>query len=263
MNRESTCKYPRHTSTTRSLHSRFQSSTTIIMSDPAAAPAAEASTPTPTPASVPGFESWRRSLAHLTGLGLSDDERLLRDKEEERRRLEKDWDKCERWKKEMMTRSPIIVFMLKHLQLAGCPFPSSAMQCHPCDASRAGGFSPEHGILLCQNRFMNRRHMEDTLAHELLHAFDHCRFRVDWMNLRHHACTEIRAANLSGDCRWSREVKRGYWAFSAQHQACVRRRAVLSVMAHPKCQGKEDAERAVGEVWDSCFRDTRPFDDIY
>lgn len=81
--------------------------------------------------------------------------------------------------------------MLKHLELAGCPFPSSAMQCHPCDASRAGGFSPDHGILLCQNRFMNKKHMEDTLAHELIHAFDHCRFKVDWMNLRHHACTEV------------------------------------------------------------------------
>jgi inner membrane protease ATP23 len=60
---------------------------------------------TPAPESVPGFESWRRSLAQFTGLGLSDEDRLLRDKEEERRRLEKDWDKCERWKKEMMTRS--------------------------------------------------------------------------------------------------------------------------------------------------------------
>lgn len=34
--------------------------------------------------------------------------------------------------------------------------------------------------------------MEDTLAHELVHAFDHCRFKVDWGNLRHHACSEVR-----------------------------------------------------------------------
>ncbi|BEI86330.1 hypothetical protein CcaverHIS002_0606170 [Cutaneotrichosporon cavernicola] len=217
----------------------------------------------PTPDSVPGFESWRRSLAQFTGMGLSDEERLLRDTEAERQQLEKDWTKCERWKKDLMTKSPIITFMLKHLEMAGCAFPSSAMQCHPCDATRAGGFSPEHGILLCQNRFMHRKHMEDTIAHELIHAFDHCRFKVDWMNLRHHACTEIRAANLSGDCRFSREFKRGYWAFSKQHQTCVKRRATLSVMAHPNCENEAMAEKAVNEVWDSCFQDTRPFDDIY
>lgn len=85
----------------------------------------------------------------------------------------------------------MITFLLNHLKLAGCPFPSSALQCHPCPENRAGGFSPDHGILLCQDRFFNKKHMEDTLAHELVHAFDHCRFKVDWGNLRHHACSEV------------------------------------------------------------------------
>jgi mitochondrial inner membrane protease ATP23 len=35
---------------------------------------------------------------------------------------------------------------------------------------------------------------------------------------------------------------------------------LLSVMANPNCQDKESAERAVNEVWESCFNDTRPFD---
>jgi inner membrane protease ATP23 len=44
-------------------------------------------------------------------------------------------------------------------------------------------------------------------------------------------------------------------------QACVRRRAVISVMANPNCHDKESAERAVNEleVWESCFNDTKPF----
>jgi inner membrane protease ATP23 len=85
----------------------------------------------------------------------------------------------------------MVVFMLKHLRLSGCPFPESAIQCHPCPAERSGGFAPEYGILLCQNRFFSKKHMEDTLAHELIHAYDHCKFNVDWLNLRHHACTEV------------------------------------------------------------------------
>lgn len=45
-------------------------------------------------------------------------------------------------------------------------------------------------------------------------------------------------------------------------QACVRRRAVLSVAANPACPDTETAEKAVNEVWDSCFPDTRPFDEV-
>lgn len=45
-------------------------------------------------------------------------------------------------------------------------------------------------------------------------------------------------------------------------QACVRRRAVLSVAANPACPDTETAEKAVNEVWDSCFQDTRPFDEV-
>lgn len=81
--------------------------------------------------------------------------------------------------------------------------------------------------------------MEDTLTHELVHMYDHCKFNVDWKNLRHHACSEvsdqcvilrfidicrgarlpkIRANSLSGDCRYMRELGRGFVSFSKQHQ---------------------------------------------
>lgn len=40
---------------------------------------------------------------------------------------------------------------------------------------------------------MDKKHMEDTIAHEMVHMFDHCRFKLDWHNLRHVACTEVRA----------------------------------------------------------------------
>ena len=86
---------------------------------------------------------------------------------------------------------------------------------------------------------------------------------------------QIRAANLSGDCRWSREVMRGFYSFSKQHQvglfryqipdalqACVKRRAVVSVLANPNCEDLAMAEKAVNEVWESCLKDTRPFDEV-
>ncbi|ODN78745.1 mitochondrial inner membrane protease ATP23 [Cryptococcus amylolentus CBS 6039] len=217
----------------------------------------------PSTSTSPSFERWRHSLALFTGMGLSPAEQEERLKLQDAGKLEKDWDKCEKWKRDLSNYSPIVSFLLNHLRISGCAFPSSSIQCHPCPENRAGGFAPEHGILLCQDRFFNKKHMEDTLAHELIHAYDHCRFKVDWGNLRHHACSEIRAANLSGDCRATREFKRGFYAFNKQHQACVKRRAILSVLANPSCKSPEMAEKAVNEVWESCFADTRPFDDIY
>lgn len=35
------------------------------------------------------------------------------------------------------------------------------------------------------------------------------------------------------------------------------------MMARPGIKDQEHAGRVVNEVWESCFKDTRPFDEIY
>lgn len=104
-----------------------------------------------------------------------------------------------------------------------------------------------------------------TKPSEMVHAYDHLRFRLNWRDdLRHAACTEIRASSLSGECRWSREFfTRGQLKLTQQHQECVRRRATLSVAGRPSCKDDVQAAKVVNEVWESCFADTRPFDEIY
>ena len=99
----------------------------------------------------------------------------------------------------------------------------------------------------------------------MIHAWDHLRFKVDWYtNLHHAACSEIRASSLSGECRFMREfVTRGQWKVTGQHQECVRRRAALSMLGRPGVKDDVHAARIVNEVWEGCFRDTRPFDEIY
>lgn len=127
--------------------------------------------------------------------------------------------------------------MLQHLRELGSNIPSSNIHCLPCDSSRAAAADPTTGnVILCQGSFINRNHMEDALTHELVHLYDQARFKVNWNNLRHHACSEvsifrtffvgvshdlsvqIRAENLSGDCRWGREIQRGFISFTKQHQ---------------------------------------------
>ncbi|KAI0323027.1 metalloprotease ATP23 [Amylostereum chailletii] len=226
------------------------------MSPPPETPSAgpsSASSPPPPPTDK-FFRKWTKEFSLLTGVGIGHDERVFTINRRS----------CERWRKELLNYSPSVVFMLKHLRLAGADVQPQDFPCTPCDLERSGGFSPETGsVVLCQGNFMNKKHMEHTMVHEMIHMYDHAKFNVDWRNLRHHACSEIRANSLSGDCSWLREIGRGKVAFSKQHQACVRRRSVMSVAANPSCPDQAAAERAVNEVWESCFNDTRPFDEIY
>lgn len=75
---------------------------------------------------------------------------------------------------------------------------------------------------------------------------------------------QIRASSLSGECRWANEFFRNrIFKFTKHHQDCVKRRAALSVRMRPQCKDDEHATKVVNEVWDSCFRDTRPFDEIF
>jgi inner membrane protease ATP23 len=84
---------------------------------------------------------------------------------------------------------------------------------------------------------------------------------VNWSDCTHHACSEIRAALLSGDCDWKREFWRGHFALGAQFQKCIRRRAEISVRMNPNCSPLQ-AKEAVNRAWDICFADTAPFDGI-
>ena len=90
------------------------------------------------------------------------------------------------------------------------------VRCTPCPegAGIAGGYVPGRGVVLCQQWAAQwPSEVPNTLTHELIHAYDDARARLDWGNLRHHACTEIRAALLSGDCTFGRELDRGMIGF--------------------------------------------------
>uniref|UniRef100_A0A480ZRY1 Mitochondrial inner membrane protease ATP23 n=1 Tax=Sus scrofa TaxID=9823 RepID=A0A480ZRY1_PIG len=147
------------------------------------------------------------------------------------------------------------------------PFlPSSAVSkerhfsCEDCNGNVSGGFDASVSqIVLCQNNIRNQAHMNRVVTHELIHAFDHCRAHVDWFtNIRHLACSEVRAANLSGDCSLLNEIFRLHFGLKQHHQTCVRDRAILSILAVRNIS-REVAQKAVDEVFESCFNDHEPF----
>jgi inner membrane protease ATP23 len=211
-----------------------------------------------------GFDWWRRTLAYKTGLGITEEEKIRYENDVKAKIKDSQCRKCYEYRDWMLNFSPTVRFMSEQISKIGGNINSRNIICDECDELKAGGFHPELGILICQNRIYSKWHLEDTLAHEMVHAYDHCKFDVDWGNLRHHACSEIRASSLSGECRMMNQIVRnGIWKVSKGHQDCVRRRATLSVRGNPNCKSDEEAARVVNEVFDSCFSDTRPFDSIY
>ncbi|SCV03982.1 LAME_0H14796g1_1 [Lachancea meyersii CBS 8951] len=226
--------------------------------------------------SVHGFEWWRRTFQYKTGMGLTAAEKKQYENDYEFVLQRKQCNECYQYRDWILQYSPTVIFMAQQIarlnssgQVSnGQPslkFDESKIICDVCPEWRSGGFHPELGILLCQNRIRDKWHLEDTLAHEMVHYYDNTRWKVDWLALKHHACSEIRASSLSGECRFMQEFARRGLGFkvSRGHQECVRRRATLSVMGNPNCKDEKHAQKIVDEVWDSCFGDTRPFDEIY
>ncbi|KAK3368193.1 mitochondrial inner membrane protease atp-23 [Podospora didyma] len=188
----------------------------------------------------------------------------------------KDCARCDKYRDWLFQHSPTVRFMRDKVSALGGDLGPHNVVCQRCPGRitetgavyrQSGGFSPDHGILLCANEVRDRGHLEDTLSHEMVHAWDHLRWKVDWVgrkDLRHSACTEIRASMLSGECRWTREAfVRGNWRLTQQFQNCVRLRAIQSLQARPTCKDDVHATKVVNEVWDSCFSDTRPFNEVY
>lgn len=189
--------------------------------------------------------------------------------------------KCESMKRAALTQSHNVQFMIRSMTAAGCPIedPEQFIECDLCEARVSGAMyqrpgtvnddnqsepEPEIGIVMCVNRLGRKTqdYFNTVVTHELIHSFDHCRAKIDFTNVYHHACTEIRAANLSGECSFKRELKRGSFAISNNQNRCVRRRAIFSVLGSAFVQTPEQAQEAVDSVFDRCIRDVQPHGSI-
>ncbi len=99
--------------------------------------------------------------------------------------------RCENNKDYLLQYSPIVRFLKDEVWKLGGDLNTENILCRMCTTEQSGGFSLDHGILLCANQFRNRGHQEDTMAHEMVHAWDHLKWKVESDNLRHQACLEV------------------------------------------------------------------------
>lgn len=210
-----------------------------------------------------GLTWFMRSMKYSCNIGITEDEKNQFIYDYNNKDLDKKCLDCNEYKEYMLQYSPGVRFMLDEVNKVG-KFDTSAINCDVCDDTKGGGFHPDLGILLCANWIRSKYQLEDILTHELVHVYDYKKFDVDLHDLNHHACTEIRASMLSGECRIFQEIKKtGLGNFGTKFQDCIKRRAILSVSANPECANSEEAEKAVNRVWGSCFNDTRPFERVY
>nr|XP_055184951.1 mitochondrial inner membrane protease ATP23 homolog isoform X1 [Nyctereutes procyonoides] len=140
---------------------------------------------------------------------------------------------CQRLLLKTLQTNPYVKLLLDAMKHSGCAVNKERhFSCEDCNGNVSGGFDASTSqIVLCQNNIRNQAHMNRVVTHELVHAFDHCRAHVNWFtDVRHLACSET----------------------------CVRDRAILSILAVRNIS-KEVAQKAVDEVFESCFNDQEPF----
>lgn len=152
---------------------------------------------------------------------------------------------CLKKVEDVILHNKVVQTLIDSVEALGCKIPKDFFACRPCDAGISGGFvvgsadakDYQPKVVVCSNVLMEQETFEHTLIHELIHAYDVCRVKkFDFENCIHHACTEIRASSLSGECNYIHEIARGNFTYTLGHNKCVKRRAQLSVEANPHCK---------------------------
>nr|GMC49617.1 mitochondrial inner membrane protease ATP23-like [Ipomoea batatas] len=157
-------------------------------------------------------------------------------------------------------QTPTVKFLMEHLKKGGCEISDNFIKADHCGDKISGGYVQGKGIVICSNHLTMQDEVSQVIKHELIHAYDECHAaNLNWADCAHHACSEIRANHLSGDCHFKRELLRGYLKMRGHEQDCVKRRAMKSVKSNPYCSAAA-AKDAIEAVWDICYNDTRPFD---
>ncbi|EGG19466.1 hypothetical protein DFA_00043 [Cavenderia fasciculata] len=182
--------------------------------------------------------------------------------------IEPNNEQCEKTVLKTLNEYEPLQYIIKEMVRLGCKPP--VIRCRPCDDPAFGYYDNQLGVcvvdmyktilVICNNVSTFYTSMRNTVMHEMIHAYDMCRVDLDPTNCQHLACTEIRAANLSGDCNLAQEFARGHKGIYNHLQDCVKRRAIKALEDHPKC--KSIAESSVLKAWSKCNVDYSPFTSI-
>lgn len=114
------------------------------------------------------FQFWKKHVGFLLNV-LPEEERQAHINNLEKKKGYDQHVQCVKWQRYLESYSPIVRFMLEECEKIGA---HPLMECVKCDDVKSGGFDPELGIQFCENHLRNKQQLEDTMAHELVHAYD-------------------------------------------------------------------------------------------
>ncbi|CAH1404562.1 unnamed protein product [Nezara viridula] len=169
--------------------------------------------------------------------------------------------KCERNVYKCFTTSKLVKLMAGALKASGCDIDLRRhVVCEVCNSRVSGGYDPEtNQIVICQNNSRSEGVVQGIMTHEMIHMFDYCNNKVDFKNIDHLACTEIRAANLT-HCSLTSSILQGDvspFDIKANHKICVKRKAITSIIA-VRNVSVDEAIAAVERVFPKCYNDLEP-----
>lgn len=169
--------------------------------------------------------------------------------------------KCEAYALDCIRYNPMVKMMLEAMKTHGCPINLRRhISCESCYQGVYGGFDSNiNQVVICQNN-NNKKSVCNLIAHELVHAFDKCRGKVNFNDARHVACTEIRAAALTSCTSYtgSKMGKIQLGMSKNDHIKCTKYYATQSLIA-VKMISEEEALRVVNSVFDKCYNDKEPY----
>jgi mitochondrial inner membrane protease ATP23 len=172
-------------------------------------------------------------------------------------------------------------FLRRSIKEKNCSLQDPLVVCVPMEGApvEAAFHVKKRQVVMNSLTVHNQQDATRLLIHELTHAFDMCRVYMDPSDCRHAACTEvrsagrcvaarstcnaqIRASNLSTECSWKHEWfgtnRTPSFGLQGQQQACVKRRAAMSISMLEACREKSP-DAVVESVFERCYADTAPF----
>ncbi|KAG6950217.1 hypothetical protein JG687_00014394 [Phytophthora cactorum] len=128
--------------------------------------------------------------------------------------------------------------------------------------ARAFFSAPPPTVVFCANRLHSAREVEETMVHELIHAYDFTVRKMDITKSDILACSEIRSARES-ECYQKAKLLETvlpdveFFKKSARwlNARCVREHAVRSTSSMFPAEAREEVDK----MFDQCFTDHSPF----
>lgn len=167
---------------------------------------------------------------------------------------------------EYLENNPYLKLIWESIERSGCNLNFSRhFSVEICEEGRgnefAGTYDPNlNQVVICANNRQAHSFMVANLFKNMLEMFDNCTKKIEYNNVEHLACIEIRKANLGG-CNFQAYLenirKIGSFGLKNQQENCVKASAIEE-LEKVKFVPREKAEAAVEKVFDKCYKDLEP-----